>query len=57
MLELRLGCGCCDVDLPLQSPGALICSFECTFCMTCAKSTLGFVCPNSGRNWPLVHAD
>ena len=48
MLELRPGCECCDIDLPPHSPDAVICSFECTFCTTCAKTKLGFICPNCG---------
>jgi len=48
MLELRPGCECCDIDLPPESPNALICSFECTFCSTCAGSKLDFTCPNCG---------
>ncbi|WP_080890577.1 DUF1272 domain-containing protein [Stutzerimonas stutzeri] len=48
MLELRPGCECCDTNLPPESPEAVICSFECTFCTTCAQSKLGFVCPNCG---------
>jgi hypothetical protein len=26
----------------------MICSFECTFCRTCAEGRLGGVCPNCG---------
>lgn len=48
MLELRPGCECCDVDLPPDSTQARICSFECTFCATCAESKLGGICPNCG---------
>ncbi|HCJ27729.1 MAG TPA: DUF1272 domain-containing protein, partial [Pseudomonas sp.] len=48
MLELRPGCECCNTDLPPEAPDALICSFECTFCKTCAEIELGFVCPNCG---------
>ncbi|QGZ30948.1 DUF1272 domain-containing protein [Stutzerimonas stutzeri] len=48
MLELRPGCECCDADLPPESTGALICSFECTFCANCAASKLAYVCPNCG---------
>lgn len=47
MLELRPGCECCDRDLPPESPDARICSFECTFCATCAGK-LGGHCPNCG---------
>jgi hypothetical protein len=48
MLELRPGCECCNVDLPPESADARICSFECTFCATCAENVLRGVCPNCG---------
>jgi uncharacterized protein len=48
MLALRPGCECCDVDLPPDSTLAMICSFECTFCLTCAEEKLHGVCPNCG---------
>ena len=48
MLELRPNCECCDCDLPPDSSQALICSFECTFCATCAQLKLGGLCPNCG---------
>ena len=48
MLELRPGCECCDVDLPPDSREAYICTFECTFCASCAESKLQFKCPNCG---------
>ena len=48
MLELRPGCECCNVDLPADSADARICSFECTFCATCAENVLHGVCPNCG---------
>lgn len=48
MLELRPGCECCDRDLPPDSVEARICSFECTFCASCAASKLGGSCPNCG---------
>lgn len=48
MLQLRPGCECCDRDLPPDSPDARICSFECTFCVSCAESRLAGVCPNCG---------
>jgi len=48
MLQLRPGCECCDRDLPPDSPDARICSFECTFCATCAETKLGGTCPNCG---------
>ncbi len=48
MLQLRPGCECCDRDLPPASPDATICSFECTFCRTCADGHLGGRCPNCG---------
>ena len=48
MLQLRPGCECCDTDLPGDSAGAYICSFECTFCERCASQTLRGQCPNCG---------
>ncbi len=47
MLELRPSCECCDVDLPPPAE-AYICSFECTFCATCARERLDGTCPNCG---------
>jgi uncharacterized protein len=48
MLQLRPGCECCDRDLPPESADARICSYECTFCATCAETKLGGRCPNCG---------
>jgi hypothetical protein len=48
MLEMRPGCECCDKDLPADRPGAMICSFECTFCVDCAANRLQGACPNCG---------
>lgn len=48
MLQLRPSCECCDTDLPPDSRAARICSFECTFCETCTRDKLGFICPNCG---------
>jgi uncharacterized protein len=47
-LELRPNCEYCDRDLPADSPEARICSYECTFCSTCADGPLQNVCPNCG---------
>ena len=48
MLELRPNCECCDRDLPVDSPDARICTFECTFCADCVGGVLKGVCPNCG---------
>ena len=48
MLDLRPNCECCDRDLPSDSQDARICSFECTFCVSCAEQTLHGKCPNCG---------
>jgi hypothetical protein len=48
MLQLRPNCECCDVDLPPESGDARICSFECTFCASCAETVLRGTCPNCG---------
>ncbi|MDQ1680248.1 MAG: uncharacterized protein QOI42_1107 [Frankiaceae bacterium] len=51
MLDLRPNCELCDVDLPAQSPDARICTFECTFCVSCVEGRLGGACPNCGGNF------
>ena len=51
MLELRPNCECCDKDLPPESAEAVICTYECTFCITCVKEVLKGVCPNCGGNF------
>jgi uncharacterized protein len=48
MLELRPNCECCNRDLPPSSTDARICSFECTFCASCAETVLDGRCPNCG---------
>jgi hypothetical protein len=48
MLQLRPNCECCDADLPPASREAMMCSFECTFCATCAGEVLHGICPNCG---------
>ena len=48
MLTLRPGCETCDTDLPANAGNAMICSFECTFCSSCAVGVLQNVCPNCG---------
>ena len=48
MLDLRPNCECCDCDLPPDSDSAMICTFECTFCASCATDRLHGTCPNRG---------
>ena len=48
MLQLRPNCECCNRDLPPESVDARICSFECTFCASCATTVLDGTCPNCG---------
>ena len=50
MLELRPNCERCDKDLLPNATDAMICSFECTFCNSCATSSLNQHCPNCGGN-------
>jgi hypothetical protein len=45
-LEMRPVCERCDAALP-HDASATICSFECTFCPSCATE-LKHVCPNCG---------
>lgn len=51
MLELRPNCECCDKDLPPFAEDAMICSFECTFCVDCVEIRLDSMCPNCGGNF------
>ena len=51
MLSLRPNCECCDKDLPPHSLEAMICTFECTFCSTCANDVFNHVCPNCSGNF------
>jgi hypothetical protein len=48
MLQLRPNCECCNKDLPPETVDARICSFECTFCVSCAETVLRGRCPNCG---------
>ena len=50
MLELRPNCEWCDRDLPPESPDAMICTYECTWCRDCVETNLRGVCPNCGGN-------
>lgn len=50
MLEMRPQCESCERALPPAEPGALICSYECTFCVECGEQRLHGVCPNCGGN-------
>lgn len=51
MLELRPNCEHCNKDLAPDAPDAMICSFECTFCLECVETVLKKVCPNCGGNF------
>jgi hypothetical protein len=51
MLELRPNCECCNKDLPPNSDEAMICTFECTFCIGCVETKLGGICPNCGGDF------
>ncbi len=46
MLLMKPNCECCDRDLAADAEGAMICSFECTFCAACAEGRFKGVCPN-----------
>lgn len=50
MLALRPNCENCDRDLPPESVDARICTFECTYCASCADDVLKGQCPNCGGN-------
>jgi hypothetical protein len=48
MLEIRQCCENCGKDLPNDSAEAMICSYECTFCIDCVENIIENVCPNCG---------
>jgi hypothetical protein len=48
MLEIRPNCENCGKSLPNDSKEAMICTFECTFCIDCVTNVLLNVCPNCG---------
>ncbi len=48
MLELRPNCEYCDKDLPPTAEDAMICTYECTYCVSCVEGHLSNVCPNCG---------
>lgn len=50
MLEIRPSCEHCNKPLPPDSNEAMICTFECTFCMACVEEVLQKVCPNCEGN-------
>ena len=45
-LEMRPACERCGVALA-EDDDAVLCSYECTFCRTCAGA-MKLVCPNCG---------
>jgi hypothetical protein len=47
MLLMKPNCECCDRDLDPSADDSLICSFECTWCASCAEH-LAHTCPNCG---------
>ncbi len=51
MLEIRPNCEHCGKDLPNTSTEAMICSFECTYCKTCALEIFENVCPSCAGNF------
>lgn len=48
MLKMLPNCACCDCDLPPTADNAMICSFECTFCVLCVEQKFDGACPNCG---------
>lgn len=46
MLEMKGKCEHCGTTLHPDIYGAMICSFECTFCEKCSTTVLAGRCPN-----------
>lgn len=53
MLILRPSCENCNKLLPPDSHEAMICSFECTYCVNCVDNIFKGVCPSCGGNFSL----
>lgn len=51
MLEIIPNCEHCNKDLPNTATDAMICSFECTYCKTCALDIFENVCPSCTGNF------
>lgn len=51
MLSIRPNCEHCNKALPNNSTEAMICSFECTYCSTCALEIFENVCPSCSGNF------
>lgn len=51
MLEIRPNCEHCNKGLPSNSTEAMICTFECTYCKTCAVTLFENVCPSCSGNF------
>ena len=51
MLEIRPNCEHCGKELPNTSTKAMICTFECTYCKTCALEVFENVCPSCSGNF------
>jgi hypothetical protein len=47
MLEMRPKCERCETELGPGADDARICSYECTFCASCATE-MNDTCPNCG---------
>jgi len=48
VLLMKPNCECCDRDLAADRGGAMVCSFECTFCADCSGAKFAGRCPNCG---------
>ena len=51
MLLIRPNCEHCNKSLPNTSSEDMICSFECTYCKTCAIEIFKNVCPSCSGNF------
>ncbi|WP_366521547.1 DUF1272 domain-containing protein [Micropruina sp.] len=53
MLDYRRSCECCGRELAAGDHRVYICSFECTWCASCAATFPGGGCPNCGGSLQL----
>jgi uncharacterized protein len=45
-MSTREACEICSTPLPLDQPDAFICSYGCTYCLSCCVHSLLGICPN-----------
>ena len=51
MLKLKPNCERCHKPLHHNSDEAMICAYECNYCIDCVENVLKNICPNCGGSF------